>query len=163
MEGIKYKKAKRLYTEAALIIEESMKNQAEAEKSGTASPDMAAHSSADALGRLLSFGMNDTDGNIYRFGYGTGKFVYLCDALDDIEKDIEKKSYNVFVRKYKLTEKADESIKEEIRSSLNLCLAIVSEGYESIENKTLTPIMENIIYEGTENTMNEILKGKEKK
>ena len=34
---------------------------------------------------------------------------------------------------------------------------------EKTENKTLTPIMENIIYEGTENTMNEILKGKVKK
>ena len=160
---LKYKKAKRLYTEAALIIEESMKNQAEAEKSGTDSPDMAAHSSADALGRLLSLGSDDTDGNIYRFGYGTGKFVYLCDALDDIEKDIKKKNYNVFVKKYSLTEKAGEDIKKEISESLNLCLAMVSEGYEKAENKTLSPIMENIIYEGTENTMNEILKGKKKK
>ena len=44
-----------------------------------------------------------------------------------------------------------------------MSLAMVCEAYEATENKSLSPIMENIIYEGTENTMNEILKGKRKK
>ncbi len=158
---IKYKKAKRLYPEAAFIIESAMEEQDLVEKIGTDSPDRAAHSSADALGRLLNFGF-DND-NIYRFGYGTGKFVYLCDALDDIEKDIQKKNYNVFVKKYNLVSKPSDEIGEEIRMSLNMCLAMVSEAYEGIENKSLTPLMGNIIYEGTENTMNDILKGKVKK
>lgn len=158
---IKYKKAKKLYAEAALIIENAMKEQSRTEKSGTDSLDRAAHNSADALGRLLDYGFSDE--NIYRFGYGTGKFVYLCDALDDIEKDLKRKSFNVFVNKYSLSEKPSEKTKEEIKMSLNMCLAMVGEAYEAIENKSLTPLVENIIYEGTENTMNEILKGKVKK
>lgn len=158
---LKYRKAKRLYPEAALIIEKAMEEQAFTEKSGTDSPDRAAHSSADALGRLLDYGFGNE--SIYRFGYGTGKFVYLCDALDDTEKDIKKKNYNVFVKKYNLVSEADEKIKEEIKMSLNMCLAMVSEAYGEIENKSLTPLVENIIYEGTENTMNDILKGKVKK
>ncbi len=158
---IKYKKAKRLFTEAALIIEKAMEEQALTEKSGTDSPDRAAHSSADALGKLLDYGFGDE--NIYRLGYGTGKFVYLCDALDDIEKDLAKKNYNVFVKKYNLASVPSEEIKEEIKMSLNMCLAVVGEAWEKTENKSLSPIMENIIYEGTENTMNETLKGKVKK
>ncbi len=158
---LKYRKAKRLYPEAALIIEKAMEEQAFTEKSGTDSPDRAAHSSADALGRLLDYGFGNE--SIYRFGYGTGKFVYLCDALDDMEKDIKKKNYNVFVKKYNLVSEADEKTKEEIKMSLNMCLAMVSESYGKIENKSLTPLVENIIYEGTENTMNDILKGKVKK
>lgn len=158
---IKYKKAKKLYTEAALIIEKAMEEQSLTEKSGTASPDRAAHCSADALGKLLDFGFGNE--NIYRFGYGTGKFVYLCDAFDDIEKDIKKKNYNVFVKKYNLDSKPSEEVREEIKMSLNMCLAMVGEAYEKAENKSLSPVMENIIYEGTENTMNEILKGKVKK
>ncbi len=157
----KYKKAKRLYREAALIVEKSMKEQSLTEKSGTDSVDMAAHNSADALGRLLN--LETVSENVYRFGYGIGKFVYLCDALDDIEKDIKKKNYNVFVNKYSLTDSADEKIKEEIKSSLNLSLGMVGEAYGKIENKTLSPLIENIIYEGTENTMNDILKGKVEK
>lgn len=158
---LKYKKARRLYPEAALIIENAMAEQSLTEKSGTDSPDRAAHSSADALGRLLDSGFGSE--SIYRFGYGVGKFVYLCDALDDIEKDIKKKSFNVFVNKYSLTEKPSEEISREIKMSLNMCLAMMSEAYEERENKSLSPIMENIIYEGTENTMNDILKGKVKK
>ncbi len=158
---IKYKKAKRFYKEAALIIEKAMEEQAITENSGTDSPDRAAHCSADALGKLLDYGFGNE--SIYRFGYGTGKFVYLCDALDDIEKDITKKNYNVFVKKYNLVSKPSEEIKEEIKMSLNMCLAMMGEAYEKTENKSLSPIMENIIYEGTENTMNDILKGKVKK
>lgn len=158
---LKYKKAKSLYGEAADIIEKAMQGQALAEKKGTASPDEAAHYSAHALGSLLSLGTQDED--IYRFGYGVGKFVYLCDALDDIPKDIKKKSFNVFVNRYNLKGEASKEIKEEIKMSLNMCLAMMSEAYEKKENKSLAPIMENIIYEGTENTMNEILKGKKKK
>ncbi len=158
---IKYKKAKRLFTEAALIIEKAMEEQALTEKSGTDSPDRAAHCSADALGRLLDYGFGNE--KIYRFGYAVGKFVYLCDALDDIEKDITKKNYNVFVKKYNLVSEPSEEIKEEIKMSLNMCLAMMGEAWEKTENKSLSPIMENIIYEGTENTMNDILKGKVKK
>ena len=158
---IKYKKAKKLYPEAALIIEKAMEEQSVTEKSGTASPDRAAHCSADALGKLLGYGF--VDESVYRFGYGTGKFVYLCDASDDIEKDIKKKNYNVFVKKYSLSSPPSKEIKEEIKKSLNMCLAIMSEAYEKAESKSLTPIMENIIYEGTENTMNDILKGTVKK
>ena len=110
--------------------------QNETEKNGCDSPDMAAHSSADALGKILAYGFDDSEGYIYRFGYGTGKFVYLCDALDDIEKDIAKNSYNVFVRKYNLTEKADDNTKEEIRQSLNMSLAMVCEAYEKKDNKS---------------------------
>lgn len=159
---LKYKKAKRLYGEVAHIIEENMKNQSETEKSGSDSTDMAAHNSADALGKILSYGFDDEQGNIYRFGYGTGKWVYLCDALDDIEKDIKKNNYNVFVKKYNLISVPDEDTKARIRKSLNMSLALMIEAYENTENNTLKPLVENIIYEGTENIINNILKGKEK-
>ena len=39
---------------------------------------------------------------------------------------------------------------------------MVCEAFAGTKNKTLTPIVENIIYDGMENTMKNILKGKEK-
>lgn len=159
---LKYKKAKKLYGEIAAVIEECMKNQSQTEKIGTDSTDTAAHNSAHALGTILSYGLEEGQGNIYRFGYGTGKWVYLCDALDDTEKDIKKNNYNVFVKKYNLTAFPDEKVREEIRKSLNMSLALMCEAYENTENTTLKPLVENIIYEGTDIIMNNILKGKEK-
>ena len=109
---LKYKKAKKMYSEVADIIEVCMSKQAETESRNSAMPDEAAHQSAVALGRITAYNMNDPEDNIYRFGYGIGKWVYLTDAFDDILKDIKDGSYNVFVNKYNLS--AD-SYNEEIK------------------------------------------------
>ena len=161
--SLKYKKAEKMYPDVAFLIAESMKRQSETEKSGTDIIDKAAHESADSLGKILSYGLPDKDGNIYRFGYGVGKFVYLADAAEDIEKDIKQKSYNPFVQKFSLASAPYEEVKKEIEELLNMSAGMVCQAFSEITEKTLTPIVENIIYDGMENTMNNILKGKEKK
>ncbi|MBR2417723.1 MAG: hypothetical protein IKB12_03730 [Clostridia bacterium] len=160
---LKYRKAEKMYPEVAGIIEKGMANQRETEKSKTDLTDKAAHESADVLGKIFAYGLFDGEGKAYRFGYGIGKFVYLADAADDIEKDIKNKSYNPFVEKYKLTKAPDDEIKSEIEGTLNMCAAVAAEAFKETEKKTLTPIVENIIYDGLENTMKTILKGKTEK
>lgn len=146
---IKYKKAKKMYGEIALVIENAMTMQGETEKRNTDITDEAAHQSAYALGKILSYNINDEDGSIYRFGYGIGKWVYLIDAADDIEKDIKYNSYNVFVTKYDLKDGENaNSIKDALGGTMNMCAAFFTSAYEKIENKTMTPIMENIISDG---------------
>ncbi len=155
---LKYKKAKSIYGEIAEIIAEEMSAQKLTEEKNTDSPDEAAHSSANALGRIMAYNINDPDGYIYRFGYGVGKWVYLSDALDDIEKDIKSGSYNVFVNKYDL--RAGDSvsdIKAAVTGTMNMCGGVFSEAYNKIENKSLTPLMENIIFDGMYITLDNIL------
>lgn len=164
--SLKYKKAKRLYGEVAQIIEQAMSSQAKIEASATASSDEAAHSSAEALGKITAYNIERGQGDIYRFGYAVGKWVYLTDAFDDIEGDLKSKSFNVFIKKYNITDYSEitPEIKEEIRGTLNMCCGYFIEAYEKIQQKSLTPIMENIIYGGTEKTietvLNKNLKGK---
>lgn len=162
--ALKNKKAEKFFPEAGKIIRDAMQRQAEAEKSGTDSPDKAAHESADALGRILALGLSDKKSSIYRFGYGVGKWVYLCDAADDIKSDLKSNSYNVFVNMLSLG-KGDEISEGDffvIERCLNMSCAFTAESFEEIENKTLVPIVENIIYGGTKKVMNDILKGKKK-
>ena len=161
--SLKYKKAKKMHGEVAEIIEECMSKQAETEKKSCASTDEAAHQSAEALGRIAAYNLNDPAGNIYRFGYGIGKWVYLTDAFDDIPKDIKDKSYNVFVNKYNLTaESFSDEIKRNITETINMASGFFINAYENIENKTLSPIMENIIYEGMHKSLDRIQKGENK-
>lgn len=160
---LKYKKAKKMYGEIAGIVSECMSKQADAEKKNSSLTDEASHQSAEALGRIAAYNMNDPEGNIYRFGYGIGKWVYLTDAFDDIEKDIKSGSYNVFVNKYNLTyDNYTQQIKSEITATINMCSVLFINAYESIENKSLSPIMENIIYEGMHKSLDRILKGENK-
>lgn len=162
---LKNRKAEKMYPEVGKLISGAMKRQAEKEKAGTAYPDEAAHESADALGKILAYGRDDTDGSIYRFGYGVGKWVYLCDAADDLEDDLKKGSYNVFINMLGL-KKGDEITDENklvIERSLNMSCALATESFEAVKEKTLIPIVTNIIYSGTEKVMNNILKGKDEK
>ena len=160
---LKYKKAGKMYGEIAEIIAECMSKQTDAEKKNSALTDEAAHQSAEALGRIAAYNMNDPEGSIYRFGYGIGKWVYLTDAFDDIEKDLKDGSYNVFVNKYNLTnESYTDEIKQDITATINMASIIFINAYENIENKSLAPIMENIIYEGMHKSVDKILKGENK-
>lgn len=156
--SLKYKKAKKMYGEIAFVVEKAMSLQAETEKMNTDITDEAAHQSAFALGKILSYNTQDENGSIYRFGYGVGKWVYLIDAADDIQKDIKYSSYNVFVTKYDLRESENAySIKDVIEGTMNMCAAYFTSAYESIENKTMTPIMENIIFDGMFKILDNIL------
>ncbi len=162
---LKNRKAEKMYPEVGAFIGEAMKKQAETEKKGSALPDEAAHESADALGKILAWGIPDEKGSIYRFGYGTGKWVYLCDAADDLKDDLEGGGYNVFINMLGL-QKGEEPSEGDlcvIERCLNMSCAFAAEGFEEIKEKTLVPIVENIIYSGTQNVMNNILKGTDKK
>ncbi len=161
---LKYKKAKKMYGGIAQIVEDCMSKQAETESRNSSMPDEAAHQSAEALGRIAAYNMNDPEGNIYRFGYGIGKWVYLTDAFDDILKDIKDGSYNVFVNKYNLSaDRYNEEIKQDITATINMASGFFINAYENIESKTLSPIMENIIYEGMHKSLDRIQKGENNK
>lgn len=162
---LKNRKAEKMYPEVGKMITAAMKRQAERERENTASPDIAAHESADVLGKILAYGLNDEKGIFYRFGYGTGKWVYLCDAADDLRDDLKSGSYNVFVNMLGL-KKGDEITEGDlhvIESCLNMSCALAAESFEEAENKTLVPIVQNIICGGTQNVTDNILKGTDKK
>ena len=160
--SIKNRKAERLYPEISKKITASMERQRLVEKQKEKLTDKASHESADALGMIFCEGIENEKEEAYRFGYGIGKWVYLCDAADDILKDIKYGSYNPFVEKYSLRSEKDitDRVREEIEGILNMSCSIACSAYDDIKEKTLSTIVENIIYEGTENTVKKILKGK---
>lgn len=162
---LKNRKAEKMYGEISRIIRESMARQAESEKENTDIIDKAAHESADALGKILAYGFEDEKGSIYRFGYGVGKWVYLCDAADDLRDDLKKGSFNVFANMLKLKNEEDitKGDLHVIESNLNMSCALAAESFEETKDKSLVPIVNNIIYGGTSKVMNNILKGKKKK
>lgn len=161
----KNKKAEKMYGEVGKLVRISMEKQAIAEKENTDCIDKAAHESADALGKILSFGFKEQKELIYRFGYGVGKWVYLCDAADDLRDDLKKGSFNVFANmlELKTAEDITDGDLRVIESNLNMSCALAAESFEEIKSKTLVPIVTNIIYGGTQKVMNNILKGNNKK
>lgn len=158
--ALKRKKAKRLFPSLDELVFESMKNQSETENENTNSTDKAAHYSADALGKIFSFGFSEKKNELYRFGYFVGRWVYLIDALDDIESDIKTGAFNVFVNKYSLKSNSlPEEAKHEIKSTLNQSSAEAVAAFKSTGCSLLGEIIENILFGGMNRMAENVLKG----
>lgn len=157
------KKALKKYKRLDSIISGGMYRQAYTEATKTDSTDKAAHESADTLGRIFCY--DDADNvALYRFGYSVGRWVYLLDAADDVEKDLKNKSFNVFVNRYLINAPDDfsEEIKNEIEATLNMSRARALEELSNLKSEYFIPVIENILSDGMSTSMNKVLKGKEK-
>ena len=73
-----------------------------------------------------------------RFGYLLGRYVYLCDALDDLEDDRRRGRYNPFL--YAGGEAAIAA-----KNALFLTTAELSDDFDLLEIHRYEGILENII------------------
>lgn len=92
------RKAKKAYREFPALKDIAVRYQSEQKsaENGAASVDAAAEPTAKALSQI--FGLIGGEEK-YRFvlekmGYCIGKWVYLCDAAEDLEKDMKKGRFN---------------------------------------------------------------------
>lgn len=161
-----YKSAAAKNSQIDAIIASSINAQIQLEQQKCASMDMAAEPFADMLGKLLSSGYAGDDGSIARIlgwiGYNLGKWIYLIDAFDDIEKDITSGSYNPLLIQYQYKNEDvkgfRKSIADEVRQNLLQALAQITGSVELLKlgNKG---IIDNIIYEGLYGKTETILSG----
>ena len=89
-----------------------------------------------------------------------GRWIYILDAVDDIEKDHKKNSYNVFLqREYSDVAALKHSIHEEAAFNLHFSLAEACKAYELLDIKRDKPLIDNIMYLGLAKKTEDILKG----
>ena len=138
-----HKKAASKQPEAEKIIAEAMEKQAQVEAESDTGLDKAAHPTAHAMGRLFELLLGN-NGDMYRFGYLIGRFVYIMDAIDDVEDDIKSGSFNPLKAKYK----NGEEFRQYSDGALNLTATELIKTYEGLSPLRYGSILENIIYFG---------------
>ena len=160
--ALKRRKARRQFAWIDGLLADATTAQAALEQAGTDSFDKAAHPSADALGRLFSYGTGEREAAFYRLGYFVGRWVYLTDAADDLKDDLKHRSFNVFARAFDLTAPhLTERQRNAVCETLNVSSARAIDALNDTGLTVMTPILENILYDGMQITMNRILKGNE--
>ncbi len=96
--------------------------------------------------------------------YNMGKWVYICDAVDDVDDDFKKKGYNVFLQNYQYTDRAaflkdnQEVLKFILMSAYNAILG----DFDKIQVKKYEGILTNIIWYGMLNNTEDLLRRCEK-
>ena len=145
------KKAAKRMPDIDKFIKKSMKEQFKLEKENCNSIDSAAMPTAKALGFIFeSLAQNDNEKIIFNyFGYNLGKWVYLMDAIDDFEKDVKRKEYNVLSNIYGESISLEE-LKQNIFPVLNFTRSELINAYHLIDVKRYKPILDNILFLGLE-------------
>lgn len=153
----RYRKAADKYKEEAQILTYFTKNQKEAEKNFT-SLDSACHSTADTLSKIFSkLSKNQNKSELLsRLGYNLGRWVYLIDALDDLEGDLKKGRFNPLILRFK-GESDLEKIKDFAKGELSVSASMAGDCIEALELYNFSPIIENIVYFGLYNMQKAVL------
>ena len=107
--------------------------------------------------------VSDTRELLARAGYHLGKWVYMIDAVDDIEENIESGAYNPLLFRFGFdaeNETADEfraRIEPDLRFNLYHYLAMLSRCTDSLNIRKNAGIIENVIYFGLNRKTEEII------
>lgn len=120
-------------------------SQAEAAEAAKAEPDI------DMLAGLFGRVMAETAApredewaeSLRAFGFFLGKFIYLCDAYEDVERDIKKNAFNPLKARF---ERPD--FEEECRTILMMMMSECCREFEKLPILENVEILRNILYSG---------------
>ena len=138
------------------------------EAAGCPSVDQAADAFGGVLAYVFALGL-DGDAAVLAedIGRHVGRFVYVCDAADDLPEDIRRERYNPLAVGWgDLAVTADGTVTDLVKGSLEISLPLDLEGLGRAadrldRNHPLTPIVRNLVYLGLPASMRRVLYGNE--
>ena len=146
----KAQKVKARYPEKTAKIEKQLDMLGIMETAGNAPLDKVAHAFGDIMGEIFCYEDDIWKDDMYKVGFYLGKYIYLLDAYEDIEKDLAKGAYNPFKEMY---EKARETgnmdgFDDQVLNLLMLMIGECTDAFERLPLIENTEIMRNILYSG---------------
>jgi len=152
------------YRDKCEFIESQLNELLRLEKEKCPSMDMAAEPFARLMEEVTAYEpvcAGSREEILRWIGYNLGKWIYLMDAFDDIEKDIRNGNYNPLVCQFGYENQSVSEFRQQIRDKVEFTLVYslneISKAFELLDIKANKGILENIIYMGmlrkTENTL----------
>lgn len=167
-----YEKAKKRLPEADALMTEMYAGLRRAEAAGERSLDRAADHFASMLEKIFaSVSLADRDeyysSAMRKLCYNIGKFVYLADALDDLDEDFAKKRYNpvlAFAPDYEKGGRAEyiERHRAELRFAVDSTINRAIASSNALTFTQASDLMRNIIYKGLRKKADELFSAKGK-
>lgn len=119
--------------------------------------DLNAGFTGELLGELFAFKDDTWSPVLKRLGFFLGKFIYLMDAYDDLEKDLKKQNYNPWAFYLKR-----EDFDEYCHNILTMMIAECAREFERLPILKDAAILRNILYSGVWAKYNIIVQKKSK-
>lgn len=141
-----YRKAAKAYPEIDEDCRNMMQCQQKAEQSDSGidrAADPTAVMLSDLCQRLSE--QEETRKILGMFGYHLGRWIYIMDAADDLERDLKSGNYNPFRQHLRET---DEATMLYCNDVLNMTVSQLILAYDLLELTAYKEILDNIIYHG---------------
>lgn len=132
------------------------------------SMDEISHAFADLTGSIISNYVDDTEEykeQLYWLGYNLGKWIYIIDAWDDLEKDMKNNKFNVIAKLYNNDgydyDSLKNAVEERIDFILTSCAATCLELLQNLPLKKNKELLLNILELGLMEKMDTVFKRSE--
>ncbi|MBE5922250.1 MAG: hypothetical protein E7269_05810 [Lachnospiraceae bacterium] len=140
----RYKKIKTKYERQVVAIETYVRKLHAAEQRADTDLDMVANLTGEMLGEIFAWKYEEWKQELRDLGFYFGKFIYLMDAYEDMEKDRKNGHYNILLKQ----NMSEEDLEVYCQ---NLFPMIISEGAKIFERLPIiqdAEILRNIMYAG---------------
>ncbi len=129
------------YSEKLRKIALTMQNFSEAEQAENTDIDTLAGLFGKVMAEIVTPREDEWSENLRALGFFLGKFIYLCDAYEDVEKDIKKGTFNPLKRRYECPD-----FEEECKTIL--MMSECCREFEKLPILENVEILRNILYSG---------------
>ena len=153
----KAKKICREYQRQSKVIRKQLGRLSDYEKQQEADLDLVAGCFGELMAEIFVIREDVWEEYLRKFGFYLGKFIYIMDAYDDLEKDMKKGSYNPLKTLYESYEEDKEGYEREVYDIL-MMMAEASGAFEKLPCIKESELLRNIIYSGVWSKYNKLKK-----
>lgn len=139
----KDEKAQSVYREKTQKIEGLLEELSVMEKAGEKDLDKMSGCFGKIMEEIFVYKNDTWEPCLRRMGFFLGKFIYIMDAYEDVEKDVEKGNYNPFSQDYIM-----EGFQERVKQILVMMMAETCREFEKLPIIKYADILRNILYSG---------------
>lgn len=151
----------RQYPRQSRMIRKQLQKLSEYEQKGETDIDLVAGTFGHLMEELFVLKEDRWEPYLRKFGFFLGKFIYIMDAYDDLEKDLKSGSYNPLKPFYHSYTK--EEYEKRVHDMLLMMMAEAGNAFEHLPCVQENQIIKNIIYSGVWAGYNKIQKEKQEK
>lgn len=154
-----FKTAYDKYPQKADFIKACLGELRSLEEDQSTSIDQTSNCFARLLEEIFDYKDDEYRDRLRKVGFNIGKYIYIMDAYEDLDEDIEKGRYNPF------TDYMDdrEALKLRVDKLIGMTLSRLEEAILDLDIKVNKSIIDNIIYSGVYLRYKGLINGADKK
>lgn len=138
------KKAYERYPQKAEFIKNQLNILYNLEQEKNLNIDLVSNTFGHLMGEIFAYKNDQYEKELRKIGFNIGKYIYLLDAYEDLDKDYEKGRYNPFIE---YIDKKEE-LKIKVDKLISMSLGMLARSIDNLNIRFNTGIIENIVYSG---------------